>query len=70
MGSVVLMAEIAANVNPVSVPKDQTSPPGFVLALAPSSRRVWEALQVLPQTDRSIPPPAGAAHIETGTLSS
>lgn len=61
MGSVVLMAESAANVSPVSGPKNQASPPGFVLALAHSSRRVWEALQVLSHTDRSIPPPAGAA---------
>lgn len=52
MGSVVLMAESAANSNSVSEPKDQASPPGFVLALAQSSRRVSKPYKSCPtQTD-------------------
>jgi len=78
------MAESGAKVSTAAVPEDQVSPPGFVPALAQSSRRIWEALQALlhwealqtlphlqalPCTDRFIPSPTGAVLQDKGILS-
>lgn len=60
------MAASGAKVSVAAVPKDQASPPGFVTALTYRSRRVREALQAWPHTNRSIPPPVLQ---EKGTLS-